>query len=103
MQEKHSYLAKFLYGKLSPRIHFIANMLGLFSAFYWLYYTLFYKEFFSAYFSGKLTLIDLLVGFPLILSLAPVLYALVYWLIKWGVIFLIPDKITVADFKDDDH
>lgn len=100
--QKDTYLTKFLYGRLDSSVHLMANLLGLMVAIGWLYFTLIHKKFFLLFSSGQLALIDLLIGFPLIIALAPVLYALVYWLIKWIVIFFFPEKLTVPEIKSDD-
>ncbi len=94
-------LSLFLYGRLSPRVHRTANWIGMGVALSWLYFALVYKQFISRFITGKLQLIDLLVGLPLVIALAPVLYALVYWSVKWLVIIFWPHLISAPIDHDD--
>ena len=56
----------------------------------WLYWAFVEKGYISRMLKGELALVDMLVGLPLVIALAPVLYGLFYWLVKWIALLFIP-------------
>lgn len=90
-----SRLSLFIYGRLHPRIHRWLNGAGFCAAVGWLYYALVYKQFINRFISGNLQFLDILLGLPLVIALAPVIYALIYWSVKWAVILLYPQGISM--------
>lgn len=96
-----SRLSLFIYGRLHPGIHRWLNGAGFCAAMGWLYYALVYKQFISRFISGNLQLLDILVGLPLVIALAPVLYALIYWSAKWMIIFFRPQWISMPPEVDE--
>ncbi len=90
----------FLYGTLTPGLRKISEIAGAISVISWLYFTFIYKRFIVRFLEGSLTLVDLLVGLPLVIALAVVIYATVVWLIKWLVILFSPQHVVPP--RDDD-
>ncbi|WP_373017242.1 hypothetical protein [Thiomicrorhabdus sp.] len=48
-------------------------------------------------FEGQAIMVDLLLGIPLVLMLAVVVYATIYWFIKLLIIYLLPHAVVPAD------
>lgn len=67
-------------------------VLGLswFSAIYWSYFTFIEKGFWEKFSSGQTMFVDLLLGLPLVIAMAIVLYAATFWTFKVMAIFLFP-------------
>ncbi len=93
-------LSMFLYGQLHPKLHFWVNLSGFATAGAWLFYALVVKDFIGRFLAGNLQFLDILVGLPLVIALAPVLYALVYWSVKWLVILIAPHLIRLPEQHD---
>ena len=55
----------------------------------------------SKLFEGKALIVDLVFGLPLVLAMAIVVYASVYWLLKLIVIFLLPQAIIQINSDQD--
>lgn len=85
----------FRYGVLPRSMHLIMLGLGWLAALYWLYFTIIHKELLQRLLKGETHLLDALVGFPLILALAVVVYAIVFWLLKVVVILIAPHRLTM--------
>ncbi|WP_024850877.1 hypothetical protein [Hydrogenovibrio kuenenii] len=62
--------------------------------FYWLYFTLVEKDFLHNFVNGKTLFVDLLLGLPVVLIFAVVIYAMVFWVLKLIVILLWPSQIV---------
>ena len=94
---------RFFYCELTPvmhrRISFIATGMGA----AWLYWALIEKAYFLRMLTGKLALVDMLVGLPLVIALAPVLYGLVYWGCKWLALLFIPSWLDCRAANDFDE
>jgi hypothetical protein len=73
------------------------------SALSWLYFTLISQAFIQRIFTGQTSLLDLILGLPLILSLAVVIYAMAYWVAKLVVIFWKPHWLAFPDDYDDEY
>jgi len=87
--------------KLQPNINLFAILISLASVIGWLYFTFVYKNLFEMLFAGQALIIDLVFGLPLILALAVVIYATVYWFIKLIVILLLPKLVVRVDPDDE--
>ncbi|MBO1925136.1 hypothetical protein [Thiomicrorhabdus sp. 6S3-12] len=61
---------------------------------FWLEFAFLEKELVEKIFAGHALIIDLLVGLPLVLAMAIMIYALVYWGIKVALIYLKPSWIV---------
>jgi len=73
----------------APFSHF-ALALSWVSALYWSYFTFIEKDFWHKIQTGQAMLVDLVLGLPLVIAIAIVLYAATYWSIKLVAIFLLP-------------
>ncbi|MDG6778059.1 hypothetical protein QCB44_04995 [Thiomicrorhabdus sp. zzn3] len=67
----------------------------------WLYFAFIEKALWSKLFSGEALLVDLLLGLPLVLMLAVVVYATLYWLLKLLVVVFLPQAIVPAESEHD--
>lgn len=67
----------------------------------WLYFAFIEKALWSKLFSGEAILVDLLLGLPLVLMLAVVVYATLYWLLKLLVVVFLPQAIIPAESEHD--
>lgn len=100
-------LEYFRYGQLPKSINQIMTALGLSAAIIWLYYSIVEKRLMDRLLTGQAELLDALIGFPLVLALAIVIYATVVWSIKLSIIFIAPKLITLPpqdelEFTDDE-
>lgn len=86
--------------KIHPRLDKYAIIASLLSVFAWLYFAFIEKSLLAKLFEGKALIVDLVFGLPLVLALAIVVYALVYWSLKLIVIFLIPQAIIPVEDHD---
>jgi len=87
--------------KIHPRLDKYAILASLLSVFAWLYFAFVEKSLMSKLFEGKALIVDLVFGLPLVLAMAIVVYALVYWSLKLIVIFLIPQAIINIEPETD--
>lgn len=60
---------------------------------YWLYFAMVEKDFLHNFVSGQSLFVDLLLGLPVVLIFAIVIYAMVFWVLKLLVILLMPSWI----------
>jgi hypothetical protein len=60
----------------------------------WLHFTFVEKAFLQKIMAGEAVIVDLVFGLPLVLSLAVVVYALIYWSIKVALIYLLPQAMV---------
>lgn len=86
-------LCLFRNSKIHPRLDKYAILASLLSVFAWLYFAFIEKALWTKLVEGKALIVDLVFGLPLVLALAIVVYALVYWSLKILLIFLIPQAI----------
>ncbi len=91
----------FLYGTLTPGLRKISEIAGAVSVISWFYFAFIHKRFFIRFMDGSLTLVDLLVGLPLVIALGVVIYATAVWLIKWLVILVAPQHVEPPGDDDD--
>lgn len=90
--------------RLTPSLHTFANGLAWFAVLAWLYFAFVEKSFLDNFWAGQSLLIDLLLGLPIVLIFAVVVYAMVYWPIKVLVILVYPagvEPVVVAQPLDD--
>lgn len=64
---------------------------------YWLYFAFVEKSFLQNFLSGQSLFIDLLLGLPIVLIFGIVIYAMIYWLLKFIVIMFWPQMIEKLD------
>ncbi|MDX1796550.1 MAG: hypothetical protein R3219_07475 [Hydrogenovibrio sp.] len=81
----------------NSRIVYPLNLLVLFVSLapvvYWLYFSLIEKSFVQNFIEGQTLFVDLLLGLPVVLIFAVVIYAMIYWLLKLVIILLAPTMI----------
>ncbi|GAB6070296.1 hypothetical protein JCM30760_13930 [Thiomicrorhabdus hydrogeniphila] len=87
--------------KLHPLLNLIAILLSLSSVVGWLYFTFVHKNLFEMLFEGQALIVDLVFGLPLVLALAVVIYATVFWVFKLIIILLLPKMVLHIDPNDD--
>lgn len=90
-------LCLFRNSKIHPRLDRYAILASWLSVFAWLYFAFIEKSLMGKLIEGKALIVDLVFGLPLVLALAVVVYAMVYWLLKIIVIFLLPQAIVHID------
>lgn len=88
--------------KIHPRLNKYAILVSLIAVLGWLYFTFIEKNLLQKLFEGQALIVDLVFGLPLVLALAIVVYATVYWVLKLLVIVLLPQAIVHID-SDDVH
>lgn len=85
----------------NSRIAFPFNYLvlgiSLFGVGYWLHFAFIEKAFLETVFSGQALFVDLLLGLPVVLIFALVVYALIFWGLKVVMILLTPQWIVQLD------
>lgn len=91
--------------KLHSKINLIVVLFSLMSVIGWLYFTFVEKSLMQKLFAGQALIVDLVFGLPLILALAVVVYATVFWALKLIIIFTIPSAIIHInpDDKNSDY
>lgn len=87
--------------KLQPIINLFAILISLASVIGWFYFTFIHKNLFEMLFEGQALIIDLVFGLPLVLALAVVIYATVFWVFKLIVILLLPKLVVQVDPEDE--
>ena len=68
--------------KLHPTVNLFAIFISLASVVGWLYFTFIHKNLMQMLFEGQALIVDLVFGLPLVLALAVVVYATVFWVFK---------------------
>ena len=81
--------------------HRLMVILSLGMAFIWLYFTVIHKQLVQRMLEGNTDLLDALIGFQLILELTVVIYASVFWLLKWLLILVAPQYLTLPPNEDE--
>ena len=88
--------------KIHPRLNKYAILVSLIAVLGWLYFTFIEKNLLQKLFECQALIVDLVFGLPLVLALAIVVYATVYWVLKLLVIVLLPQAIIHID-SDEVH
>ncbi|MBD3822538.1 MAG: hypothetical protein IE914_09820 [Thiotrichales bacterium] len=70
---------------------------------YWLYFAFVEKSFLQNFLSGQSLFIDLLLGLPIVLIFGIVIYAMIYWLLKFIVIMFWPQMIEKLDVTSEEE
>lgn len=91
----------FRYAHPSKKLHLTMVLASSSAALTWLYYTIVNQQLLPRMLKGETELLDALIGFPLVLALSIVIYAIVYWSIKWLIIFIAPQKLTLPPEEDE--
>ena len=86
--------------KIHPSLNKYAILLSLVAVLGWLYFTFIEKSLLKKLFEGQALIVDLVFGLPLVLALAIVVYATVYWVLKLLVIVLLPQAIVHIESDD---
>ncbi|KUJ72142.1 hypothetical protein [Thiomicrospira sp. WB1] len=79
---------------LSPW-HIGVLLVSLSGVVYWLHFAFIQKAFWQTVLSGQALFVDLLLGLPVVLIFAVVIYAMIYWVLKLLLIFLWPQAIEM--------
>jgi hypothetical protein len=93
--ESHPLMELFRYGHLPARVHYFLLALGAAAAFYWLHFAVIKMALLPRLMAGETLLLDAIVGFPLVLAMAIVVYGIVFWFIKLVLIMLYPHWLTL--------
>lgn len=97
--------------RLTYPLNWVVLWLSLAGLGYWLYFAFIEKAFLDRMLGGTALFVDLLLGLPVVLIFALVVYALIYWGLKVLVILFLPNwlhRIESADsqlsetLEDDD-
>ncbi|WFE68448.1 hypothetical protein P8S54_09590 [Thiomicrospira sp. R3] len=94
-------LELFRYGQLPKLAHRGLLFASLAAALYWLYFSIVKMELLPRLLAGETLILDAIVGFPLVLALAIVVYAIVYWAIKIVMIIAYPHWLTLPPGHND--
>ncbi|WP_319379645.1 hypothetical protein [Thiomicrorhabdus sp.] len=90
---------------MHPQLNIWFQILSLGAVILWLYFTFIEKSLVSKVFEGQALLIDLLFGLPLVLALAVVIYASVFWSLKLVLVIAFPqflEQVEVVYEEDED-
>ncbi len=82
--------------RLYPRVNFYLIAAGWVGVLFWLEFTFIEKELVFKLIKGEAILVDLVFGLPLVLMLAVVIYATIYWFLKLIVVYVFPSAIMPA-------
>jgi len=86
---------------LYPKVNFYIIAAAWIGVLFWLNFTFLEKELVFKVMSGEAILVDLLFGLPLVLMLAVVVYATIYWFLKLVIVYLFPQAIMPASELDE--
>lgn len=81
---------------IHPSLNRYVILLSLFGVIGWLYFTLIEKSLVNMVVSGEALIVDLVFGLPLVLMMAVVVYATIYWTCKILIIIALPQLIVPA-------
>ena len=90
-------LCLFRNSRIHPKLDKYAILASLMSVLAWLYFAFIEKALMDKLIEGKALIVDLVFGLPLVLALAVVVYATVYWTLKILLIYLLPQAIIHHD------
>lgn len=86
---------------IHPSLNRYIILLSLFGVIGWLYFTMIEKSLVNMLMSGDALIVDLVLGLPLVLMMAVVVYATIYWTCKILLIMLLPQFIVPAEPESD--
>jgi len=86
---------------LYPKVNFYLIAAGWVGVIAWLEFTFIQKDLVFKVLQGEAIMVDLLFGLPLVLMLAVVIYATIYWFLKLIVVYAFPQAIMPASEYDD--
>lgn len=89
--------------KIHPSLNKYAVLFSFICVIYWLYFAFIEKSLLNKLFEGHAMIVDLVFGLPLVLAMAVMIYALVYWSIKLLVMFLMPQAIVQISSDETDQ
>ncbi|WP_019896455.1 hypothetical protein [Hydrogenovibrio halophilus] len=79
--------------RILPPWHIWVLIASLSGVGYWLHFAFIQKAFWQTVLTGQALFVDLLLGLPVVLIFAVVIYAMIYWVLKLSLIFLWPQAI----------
>lgn len=85
---------------LAPKVNFFVAAISWIAALAWLNFTFVEKELVFKVIAGEAILLDLLLGIPLVLMLAVVVYATIFWFLKLVIVYLFPRAIAPTSEYD---
>lgn len=74
--------------------NFWVNFISLSPVLYWLHFALIEKQFLDNFFSGQTLFVDLLLGLPVVLVFAIVIYAMIFWVLKLAIVMAVPSWVV---------
>lgn len=80
--------------KIAYPLNWIVLFLSLFGVVYWLNFAFIEKAFLETVFEGQALFVDLLLGLPVVLIFAVVVYAMIFWALKVLIILFLPQMIV---------
>jgi len=83
--------------KIAYPLNWIVLFLSLFGVVYWLHFAFIEKDFLETVFEGQALFVDLLLGLPVVLIFAVVVYAMIFWTLKVLIILFLPQMIVQLD------
>ncbi|PLA74352.1 hypothetical protein CYQ88_06590 [Hydrogenovibrio sp. SC-1] len=86
--------------RLSYPLNWIVWGISVSGVLYWLFFAFIEKAFLDRVFGGTALFVDLLLGLPVVLIFALVVYALIYWGLKVLVILLLPNWFERIESTD---
>jgi len=81
-------------------LNYIVFILSIAPVGYWLYFTLVEKSFLDNFIKGQTLFIDLLLGLPIVLLFAIIIYAMIYWTLKVATILVAPYLLEENKYED---
>ena len=93
----------FRHYRIEPKLHRYAVLFSFSIVFAWLYFAFIEKAFFGKMLSGEATLVDFVLGLPLIFMFTVIVYACAYWACKWLVIFFLPHAMVPYSLENQIH
>lgn len=89
--------------KLHPQLNRYVVLISLFAVIAWLYFTFIEKSLIRKLFEGQALIVDLVFGLPLVIALAVVVYATVFWTLKVIIIMTMPQAIIHIDPTEEEQ
>ena len=86
--------------RLTYPLNWIVLLLSLVGVVYWLNFAFIEKAFLERVFGGEALFVDLLLGLPVVLIFALVIYAIIYWGLKVLVMLFLPKMIEQVEVGD---
>lgn len=78
---------------INPYNYFVI-LISISPVIYWLHFALVEKQFLDNFFSGQSLFVDLLLGLPVVLIFAIVIYAMIFWVLKLAIVLLMPSWVV---------